>query len=907
MKNASNKRLKKDDMPPDAETAVSRKSPLNILVAEDSKTQARQMKNFLQEQGFAVTVAENGLAALEQLKAQRPDLVISDVVMPGMNGYDLCRSIRQNEALEDLPVMLLTSLSEPEDVFRGLDCGADNFVAKPFDPEYLLNRIQFLVANANFQKQDRVSFGIEVLLGGRRHFVSADRVQILHHLLSTYETALIKTRELEKTQRQLRDLNARLEAKVRERTAALEAKIEEREKAQKDLAYRLHLEETLASVSSRLVSVEPESLDAAIEASLQEIGEAMDVDSTFFWLVDEKENTAVQSHLWSRADILPPYERGAVVAVNDYSWWFDQMQEGHEIAVADMALLPPVATAPNPALAAIRSILVVPLLARQHRLIGVLGFATFKNLKEWLPADITVVQVVIEVLGKALEHRKEQELTRDQANLLDLATDAIVVRGMDGEIQFWNRGAEKLYGWRRQEVFGKPLPESFWRDHQQFAHVRAVLLEKGEWQGEMRHIDPQGRELTVSKNWTLVRDAEGKPKSILSIGTDVTERKAMERSFYQAQKQESIGSLAGGIAHDFNNLLAVINGYSEMLIESPAADPKRFAKEILGAGRRAEALVRQILTFARKTETDFQSIEVGSIIEELLRVVTQTFPRRIKVEADLDTDLPLIFGDSTQIYQVIMNLLVNARDAIEGAGEIRITGRRVVPRATMERKSQAMDFLCLEVADSGRGMSREAQGRIFDPFFTTKPKGEGTGLGLAVVDGIIKSHGGRIEVDSAPGNGTTFRVFLPSSETKPLERVALQEQSILQGAGRHQLILVVDDEVAIRSMVELVLREQGYQVITAQDGIDALAILQQGHGVDLVISDFDMPRAGGEDLLKEAKKMQLEARFILLSGYLPQERLDSLRKAGLHWHLFKPISIRELLAKVDEVLASNDR
>lgn len=894
------------EKPSQAEEKGRSKPLLKILLAEDSHTQARKMKTLLEAKEFTVTLAHNGRHALELLKEEPPDLVISDVVMPEMDGYDLCREIRADPELTHLPVMLLTSLSQPEDIFRGLDCGADNFVAKPFDADYLLHRIHFLVINSEFRNKDRMDFGLEVNLGGRRHFVSASRVQILHHLLSTYETATIKSRELEKAQRALRSLNAQLEAKVRERTASLEAEVEERTKAQKAVAHRLRLEETFASISSRFINLPPEDLEKTIFGALRELGEAVDVDFILLWLLDEKKTAVVLTHLWSRTETPAPYEQGAEVALEDFPWWFERMKKGQVISTSDVHTLPPEASVAEAKLDQFQSLLIVPLYAEPKQFIGGLGFATLAERKEWLPADVTLIKMVAEVLCKAMEHRKTQELLREQADLLDLATDAIVVRDMEGRVRFWNRGAEKIYGWRRQEVIGKEIPEGFYRDRQQLDEARRVLLKKGEWHGEMPHLDRNNRELIVSKQWTLVRDAANKPKGVLSIGTDVTESKRMEKNFYEAQKQESIGNLASGIAHDFNNLLAVINGYSEMIIEGAASDPTPFAREVLAAGRRAESLVRQILTFARKGESTFETIEISKVVEDLAGVVEKTFPKRIGIHLDLERNLPPISGDATQIYQVFMNLLVNARDAIDHAGDIRITGRLRSPRAPHLTTSSSVDYLCLEVSDTGSGIPPEIQARIFDPFFTSKPKGEGTGLGLAVVDGIVKSHGGMIELESSIGHGSTFRVFFPALNTRPAGTPAKQKEQTAK-KGEQETVLVVDDEPAIRGMIEVVLTGHGYRVIAAQDGLDALSLLEQEKEVDLIVADLDMPRSSGEELLLEVKRRNIKSGFLLLSGYLPQERLENLKKKGLEWHLLKPLSMRDLLGKVATILSHTKR
>jgi PAS domain S-box-containing protein len=367
------------------------------------------------------------------------------------------------------------------------------------------------------------------------------------------------------------------------------------------------------------------------------------------------------------------------------------------------------------------------------------------------------------------ERKASEERIRYQAALLDRANDAIVVRDLDGTVRYWNEGATRVYGWTAAEAVGHRVAELIYPGvTDAFERAQRCVNDLGAWKGEIEQRNKSGGALTIDASWTLLRDERGRPLSVLAINTDVTERKKVDRHLLRAQRMESLGQLAGAIAHDFNNILAAILANTTMGKLEAAADAASgpFFDEIERAGARATALVRQILTFSRDQAPKRERVSLPAIVEESLRLVRATAPRAIELDTVITPDVPAILADATQVHQVVMNLWTNATHAIgDCTGRVRLR----VERAQLERGlvDSTVELLPgtyarLVVEDTGAGMSEATLERIFDPFFTTKEAGKGTGLGLAVVHGIMKSHQGGIVVRSKPGLGTTFTLYFPA-------------------------------------------------------------------------------------------------------------------------------------------------
>lgn len=367
------------------------------------------------------------------------------------------------------------------------------------------------------------------------------------------------------------------------------------------------------------------------------------------------------------------------------------------------------------------------------------------------------------------QRRLAEERVRAQAQLLDKAKDAIVERDLDGVVQYWNKGAQRLYGWSSTEALGRNIRELVYRETDMFERAQQRLVEAGQWSGELQQVTKTGAHLVVDCSWTLIRDEHGRPRSVLVINTDITARKRLEAQVFHAQRLDSLGTLAGGVAHDFNNLLTVIIGSLQLARRAlPADHPAAavIAEADLASSRGAE-LVRQLLTFSRRDESKRRIQNLQPLISEALRLLRVTFPRTIRVETHFEAEVPEVLVDPTQIHQVVMNLGTNAVQAMAGGdGVLAIRLERVALAHELTAHAAVLPsgvYARLVVADTGAGIDSQMLDHIFDPFFTTKGAGEGTGLGLSVVHGIVSNHQGGIVVRSSPGRGTEFAVYLPAA------------------------------------------------------------------------------------------------------------------------------------------------
>jgi PAS domain S-box-containing protein len=513
----------------------------------------------------------------------------------------------------------------------------------------------------------------------------------------------------------------------------------------------------------------------------------------------------------------------------------------------------------------------------------------------------------IGVLEDITEHKRALEQIKEQAALIDRAKDAILVRDLDGTIRFWNQGAERLYGWSSAEAVGRNSRELINTDPGAFDRANARVRQSGEWTGELSQLDKTGKRIAIEASWTLLRDAGGNPKSVLAINTDLTEQKRLEAQVARAQRIESLGTLAGGIAHDFNNILAAVSANVLLALDDLAADhPAREALlEIGKASTRATELVRQILTFSHHQQPQRKPIRLETVVGEALDLLRATIPSDITLDVRIDPNVPQIFADPTQIHQVVMNLCANALHAMEHSGGVlgvHSEGAHVTaPLATGTSELQSGEYARLTISDTGAGMDEVTLERIFDPFFTTKAPGRGTGLGLAVVHGVVKGHGGGMFVRSAPGRGTAFSVYLPATHVSTSSDAPPARERPAHGAGRH--IFVVDDEQAIVRVLTQLLQRIGYESSGEVDPVRALAAFKADpQRFDAVILDLSMPRLSGPDLARELLRVRPDLPIVMTSGRIGPEDERSLRALGVREVLMKPSSLGELSAALERHL-----
>ena len=502
------------------------------------------------------------------------------------------------------------------------------------------------------------------------------------------------------------------------------------------------------------------------------------------------------------------------------------------------------------------------------------------------------------------QRMRAEERIREQASLLDLAQDAIVVRDMEDVTVFWNQGAERMLKWRSEEIVGKKIGNLFRHDGARLAEAKRSVVARGEWSGELTHEDKDGREVLTQSRWTLLRDDAGNAKSVLTISTDVTERKKLEAQFLRAQRMESIGTLAGGIAHDLNNMLSPIL-MSVDLLRMQNTDPtlEPIYEAVTTSAERGAALVRQILQFARGAEGKRIPMKIDRILREVCKIGRDTFPKNIEFYSEISENLWSVSGDATQLHQVLLNLFVNARDAMPEGGKLSITTENFLcdgSAASLKRAPSAGCYIIIRVCDTGVGIPPEIIEKIFEPFFTTKEVGSGTGLGLSTVAAIVKGHEGVLDVSSEPGLGTTFSLCLPAL-AGAAEDAAKTTASL--PTGRKEVVLLVDDEESIRLVIGQTLENFGYRVITATDGSSAIAIYAaRRHEIAVVLTDMMMPGIDGNATIRGLKAIDPDVRIIAATGLTTDERVLKATEAGAVAFLRKPFSAESLLHTLSQVL-----
>ena len=516
---------------------------------------------------------------------------------------------------------------------------------------------------------------------------------------------------------------------------------------------------------------------------------------------------------------------------------------------------------------------------------------------------------------------------REQAALLDKAHDAILVQSLDGKMLYANPSAERLYGWKLSEFKPETAAEIFSPGAAAAEVARAMARRDGEWNGELHQQTRAGQVIIAASRWTLIRDDANEPSALLLISSDITEQKNLEQQFLRTQRMNTIGTLAGGMAHDLNNALAPVLLGAQLLRRKATDDEdKKLLTLIETSTNRGADMVRQVLLFARGRGSESERLALGSLIKELEKIVRETFPKNIMLETFIPRDLWPAQGNPTQLHQVLLNLCVNARDAMPDGGKLSLVADNVELTAEEVKQMQGGNiqhstyniqhstpldsrdpaqpsalnvaptkFVSLSVSDTGTGMPPEVRARIFEPFFTTKGEGKGTGIGLATVVRIVKSHGGFLRVESEVGQGTSFEVFLPCASETPAITAATTVEELPRGHG--ELILVADDEQALVELVASELREYGYRVLTAANGLEAVTLFRQhADEVGLFITDNSMPVMNGAQAITEIRKLRPALPVIVASGEGGVDKLENMLE------LAKPFALGELLNAVSRSL-----
>ncbi|HEU4747944.1 MAG TPA: response regulator [Gemmatimonadaceae bacterium] len=820
-----------------------------ILVVEDSATQGEALRDALDTKGFDVELVTSGEVALKALEsAGSPgfDMVVSDVVMPGIDGYELCRRIKTGN-YGDMPVVLLTSLTDPMAIVRGLECGADNYVTKPYALPHLLARIRHALDKHTLRTGSKSSMGINVRFLDTNFTITSGKEQILDLFISSIEDVvrmndalLSSQRELAETQKQLEEFAARMARQ--------------------------------AQVTAERYSALMHSANDAIFV-LERDGRIADANERAAELLGEKRPLLGRKLL----DFGTPESRQQLRDL------LESLKETGRVSRSNISF------------------------ARSNDRVLYCDVSVSKSGDKNEALSLVILHDVTErrINEEGLRRSREQLAEAQHVAALGsfewvIASDTVV----------WSDETFRLFG---------VLPGSFVPSYSTFMsyvhpedrHLLEDALQSAMSEGQafaveyravrsdksVRHFHTRGQ---------IRRDPTGAPVSIVGSSQDITERKNLEQQLRQSQKMDAIGQLAGGIAHDFNNLLTVIHGNSDLALDSldSSSSVHGDISEIKRAATSAAALTQQLLAFSRRQILQPRPIQLRAIAMGVERMLGRLLGENIELVLELDEDAGFILADSGQIEQVLINLTVNARDAMPDGGRITISScsTRINGSKGSEICLPPGDYEVLTVTDTGTGMDQATRERIFEPFFTTKPAGRGTGLGLSTVHGIVKQSGGELQVATTVGKGSSFTIYFPRVSTTV---VADATRIRNDASGGSETILLVEDEAALRNLARRVLTKKGYSVFEAGNAEEAIRIHEtSGQNFDLIVTDVVMPGLDSRTMVERIAKMKPGIKVLFMSGYHDDHvMMQSLAGAKIEF-LHKPFSPQDLADKVRAVLDS---
>jgi two-component system, cell cycle sensor histidine kinase and response regulator CckA len=832
-----------------------------ILVVDDSPTNRSFLVTLLGYGGHALREASDGAEALDLVSTEHPDLVITDILMPTMDGYEFVRRLRSVPEIAQTPVIFCTAHfheRDAKDLAR--ECGVSQVLTKPCEPETVLQTVEDCLQAKSGTPVSTVD-------------ESFDR-----------EHLRLLTDKLTRQTSELTFANLRLQALL-------------------DMSLQLASEGDPSRLLERFCTAARDLIPARYALVA----------------IPSDDNKSV-THM-SVAGV--EQAKSAISLPLDHEILRMVMETRRPMALRNPGG-DPIALRLPPSFRAFDSILVAPIVS-PSRAYGWLCLFHRLAATEFSEDDERLASILSALVGRVYENgrlyfaerrhaaeleleianrRKAEEASTQLAAIVYSSDDAIIGTTLDGNISSWNQGAMRIFGYAVEEVQGRPI--SFLFGSQSVGELDDALkiVQEG---GSVGRFEAAGIKrdgpIEIAVTLSPVFRADGALWGASAIIRDVTAQRRLQQQLLVSQKMEAVGRLSAGIAHDFNNLLTVISGYGSLLLARRNDNDSEYPEvlEITKAADRAASLTRQLLAFSKRRTIQAQTVDLNAVVGDMDRMLRRVIGEDIDLVVALDPSLGLIKADVAQLEQIIMNLVVNARDAMPHGGKLTIhTANIDVPDAMPARNSAVSPGdVMFEITDTGFGMDSETQARIFEPFFTTKDPSRATGLGLSTVYGIVQQSGGAIVVYSEPGRGTTFKIYLPRTGEAASTIQPVAPPVSTRGS---ETVLVVEDEDSVRMVVSTALKQQGYHVLDARNAGEALIICEEHeHRIDLMISDITMPGMTGPELIERAISIRPDLKVLLMSGYTEKAIIHQLVIADVPF-IDKPFSPQILVQKVREVL-----
>ncbi|HTP79094.1 MAG TPA: PAS domain S-box protein [Bacteroidota bacterium] len=883
-------------------------SPIDILHVEDSDHDAELVVSILESEGFQchVTRVQTRDEMLRALNGARFDLIISDHSLPGFDGKTALKIATAEQP--EVPFIFLSGTIGEDSAIEALLNGATDYVLKTKISKLVPAVRRALVEAENRRIRGAAERALEE--SERRHRSLVENSQDAIALLSTEGKVLYASAST------LRVIGYEPDD-FRGRTLSDLILDDDREKFRTMLSDSMSRPGAALSLSLRLAAGDGSErwIEGSVTNLLQDPALAAIVMN--YRDVTIRRNAQVELNKLSRAlertgdNIVITDKNGLIEYVNPSF----ESTTGYQRAEVE-GKTPRILKSGKHPLRFYEELWSTILSGRMYR--G--SFVNKRKNGELYFEEHTITPIFDDAggishfvsVGRDITERREAlEALRNSEerfrSLVEGARDAIFSLSTSGVITSLNPAFEAITGWLPAEWLGKSFTDLLHPDDRQRAAEMFRSVIAGNFSGTNEYrIRHKNGEYLVGEFSTTTQYLRGKAVGMLGIARDVTASRRLEEQLRQSQKLEGIGTLAGGIAHDFNNILGIILAYSTLLQRRPilADQMDEAVAAITKAVQRGSGLVRQLLTFARKSESVIDLVDLNQLLGELSGMLIETFPKTIEFSVEPARDMPAIRADQSQIYQALLNLCVNARDAMPTGGTLVIRTFLETGLGVRKRISDAHSdsYVAVQISDSGVGMPENVRARIFEPFFTTKPAGKGTGLGLAVVYGAVKSFGGVIDVESEPGKGTSFTVYFPV----PQENAQLQVDKAGGSdstVGGTETVMVVEDEEAMKELLLTYLRDKGYSVLAAGDGKEALEIFSKHHReISLVFSDFGLPKMDGLSLFQRMREVNPSVRTIVATGFIDPEQKSEMLKKGVKDVIPKPYAIEDVLRRIRKII-----